>query len=94
MPAELLSGDTISIHALRVEGDCVFAALPRQPVLFLSTPSGWRATVYSMTDFPPEAISIHALRVEGDRWAFRAYFPRRLFLSTPSGWRATTHIRL
>ena len=33
---------------------------------FLSTPSGWRATVALDTTLTHEGISIHALRVEGD----------------------------
>ena len=90
VPAELLSGDTISIHALRVEGDCVFAALPRQPVLFLSTPSGWRATrcrhrrLALCPDFYPRPPG-------GGRLPFSSGFAQhiKIFLSTPSGWRAT-----
>ena len=35
---------TISIHALRVEGDCKTARILGYFGLFLSTPSGWRAT--------------------------------------------------
>ena len=58
---------TISIHALRVEGDRrgrqAIPALSR----FLSTPSGWRATQSRpQTPYPIPHISIHALRVEGD----------------------------
>ena len=34
---------------------------------FLSTPSGWRATVFEVSIHPyADFISIHALRVEGD----------------------------
>ena len=81
----------ISIHALRVEGDkSIFDRLrrrirnfyPRPPgggrlkiilsylnkSLFLSTPSGWRATIV----LPLKIITFS------------------VFLSTPSGWRATT----
>ena len=35
----------ISIHALRVEGDEVSDAGKHRRIKFLSTPSGWRATV-------------------------------------------------
>ena len=35
----------ISIHALRVEGDLRMVVLPTCISVFLSTPSGWRATV-------------------------------------------------
>ena len=34
----------ISIHALRVEGDATVCATFRRGLIFLSTPSGWRAT--------------------------------------------------
>ena len=39
-----LRAKSISIHALRVEGDAGFAAASRFSPVFLSTPSGWRAT--------------------------------------------------
>ena len=56
---------------------------------FLSTPSGWRATLERHDLTHARRISIHALRVEGDAQVFTvAFFPDR-FLSTPSGWRAT-----
>ena len=42
MPIRLFS--TISIHALRVEGDHIGQTLQQWRVKFLSTPSGWRAT--------------------------------------------------
>ena len=35
-------------------------------VEFLSTPSGWRATVFGICPHLSNFISIHALRVEGD----------------------------
>ena len=83
----------ISIHALRVEGDCnnqLCAAgrhvdfYPRPPgggrrfyafidsveYVFLSTPSGWRATGFGKLNVKRLGISIHALRVEGDRDCF------------------------
>ena len=59
------------------------------PPVFLSTPSGWRATAISVNGGQPPKISIHALRVEGDH-AYMDDDARILqFLSTPSGWRAT-----
>ena len=36
-------------------------------IVFLSTPSGWRATTGSKNLSPVRFISIHALRVEGDK---------------------------
>ena len=57
----------ISIHALRVEGDSSFESFKSGATLFLSTPSGWRATINMQIGAMPEGgISIHALRVEGD----------------------------
>ena len=57
----------ISIHALRVEGDTRTSGRPAQAWAFLSTPSGWRATISRRSATLEEGISIHALRVEGDR---------------------------
>ena len=57
----------ISIHALRVEGDTTPCHACFQLPVFLSTPSGWRATVTDPGNrLRPCRISIHALRVEGD----------------------------
>ena len=101
----------ISIHALRVEGDDLSIYLwynlidfyPRPPgggrlvtlrklckqVIFLSTPSGWRATPALSGSVGLTLISIHALRVEGDLPPSHYEPFGSLFLSTPSGWRAT-----
>ncbi len=43
---------------------------------FLSTPSGWRATIGSKMYTDGLAISIHALRVEGDVCALIAQSSR------------------
>ena len=57
----------ISIHALRVEGDSQISLLNCGATnVFLSTPSGWRATARSRSGAVCVSISIHALRVEGD----------------------------
>ena len=57
---------TISIHALREEGDDGSAEVSSQFSEFLSTPSARRATGND-TDYKRWAkISIHALREEGD----------------------------
>ena len=85
-----VAGCSISIHALRVEGDRLDVALRETQLLFLSTPSGWRATDFIQGIFTGNWISIHALRVEGDsNCAGRTSFDS-IFLSTPSGWRATS----
>ena len=58
---------TISIHALRVEGDEPSPAGIPGALVFLSTPSVWRATVLDPEKHTTDIeISIHALRVEGD----------------------------
>ena len=58
----------ISIHALRVEGDKANVMRGTTLPQFLSTPSGWRATLYPgrVSGCHSRCISIHALRVEGD----------------------------
>ena len=58
--------DKISIHALRVEGDQVTLFTNSTLSIFLSTPSGWRATLICFWYINKLEISIHALRVEGD----------------------------
>ena len=51
--------EQISIHALRVEGDLTLTDEDILEILFLSTPSGWRATrtttasSYISNDFYP-----------------------------------------
>ena len=62
--------EAISIHALRVEGDLIAWSLSTMLLVFLSTPSGWRATKLAAFLNKMVEISIHALRVEGDQGAF------------------------
>ena len=80
----------ISIHALRVEGDLPLPAPSAFSPVFLSTPSGWRATC---------RISISCSAADGflstpSGWRATLFEQREVlvlrFLSTPSGWRATT----
>ena len=81
---------TISIHALRVEGDAKDATVDLSVQnVFLSTPSGWRATRAAAGLVGCALISIHALRVEGDGEHMEQLNSKFKFLSTPSGWRAT-----
>ena len=82
----------ISIHALRVEGDARGNFHGLYIEIFLSTPSGWRATDVAIDDRHCARISIHALRVEGDLFVKILWLIDDLFLSTPSGWRATAVI--
>ena len=62
----LFQYNTISIHALREEGDAYKWLFVTFTVKFLSTPSARRATFASSNARPAEGISIHALREEGD----------------------------
>ena len=79
----------ISIHALRVEGDLPLPAPSAFSPVFLSTPSGWRATC---------RISISCSAADGflstpSGWRATLFEQREGLvlrcLSTPSGWRAT-----
>ena len=81
---------SISIHALREEGDRYGSSFKPAFVRFLSTPSARRATTEVGVHALAKGISIHALREEGDTpdAAFRSPVP--VFLSTPSARRATS----
>ena len=64
----------ISIHALRVEGDCFgrcFGITSRRN-FYPRPPGGGRRSIGSYTT-PSAEISIHALRVEGDRFFSTAF---------------------
>ena len=74
---------SISIHALREEGDSTssgsFITAPR----FLSTPSARRATHRIQVQLRQLPISIHALREEGDFLKIRCVFQNRYFYPRP-----------
>ena len=57
---------SISIHALREEGDDIDEINTHIHKLFLSTPSARRATQSREKALQNQIISIHALREEGD----------------------------
>ena len=57
---------TISIHALREEGDMAAVRKNDRQTEFLSTPSARRATYERDGTAYLKLISIHALREEGD----------------------------
>ena len=57
---------TISIHALREEGDVLVSPVVSKFPAFLSTPSARRATLLHVGSAQAFDISIHALREEGD----------------------------
>ena len=73
------SGNDISIHSLRMEGDYRRCGDCNAYLGFQSTPSAWRETYVSSDAFAASHISIHSLRMEGDRphprWTqFRSHF--------------------
>ena len=57
----------ISIHSLRMEGDCLDRVVSKNVMLFQSTPSAWRETTRCLCFSAINFISIHSLRMEGDR---------------------------
>ncbi len=59
---------TISIHALREEGDADGCSAECAVLVFLSTPSARRATADNRKLAKGKIISIHALREEGDNF--------------------------
>ena len=80
---------TISIHALREEGDvfCGFS-IPWQKNFYPCPPRGGRHPLIKNL-YLGEVISIHALREEGDRITVIQLYANISFLSTPSARRAT-----
>ena len=82
---------SISIHALRVEGDAGFEMDLWAAVLFLSTPSGWRATLLLRTMLRnPKFLSTPSGwratgKSHGRSMGIRNFYPR-----PPGGGRHTT----
>ena len=74
---------SISIHALREEGDITNPLDGVSSCTFLSTPSARRATICDRGCFPPPEISIHALREEGDWLRSMASTPTLHFYPRP-----------
>ena len=89
------SPSSISIHALREEGDLMMLCSSISAILFLSTPSARRATK-DFTEMPQTlAISIHALREEGDGpWLQRQGAPGYFYPRPPRGGRRRFVIEL
>ena len=87
--AVFLRLSTISIHALREEGDAVAPAnVLAETYFYPRPPRGGRPGPRCSPRRRPK-ISIHALREEGDRRAESLNNNYFLFLSTPSARRAT-----
>ena len=83
--------DTISIHALRVEGDDGPTISPDTCQRFLSTPSVWRATPPILA-LPLDTLNFYPRPpCGGRRWCIKQANLGKEFLSTPSVWRATTN---
>ncbi len=80
---------TISIHALREEGDTNCLNCQRSGSKFQSTPSARRATQQVLNKTFNKKISIHALREEGDMQGLNMLTNIAIFQSTPSARRAT-----
>ena len=89
MDLDKQANTSISIHALREEGDRSRNRPKPRNRIFLSTPSARRATLARETRRAPWEISIHALREEGDPVISPTMSILSKFLSTPSARRAT-----
>ena len=89
MDLDKQANTSISIHALREEGDLISCIRLEMTRIFLSTPSARRATFRNEVLEMSCEISIHALREEGDSQIRKISPSRRPFLSTPSARRAT-----
>ena len=68
-----------------MEGDATVCATFRRGRIFLSTPSGWRATKICRGQQNRDPISIHALRVEGDIPKAGGRLPPGHFYPRPPG---------
>ena len=88
LPHSTGCGYTISIHALREEGDGVTRCSRELTEEFLSTPSARRATEDVRVSRQRRSISIHALREEGDqRIPDNLFFVRDFYPRPPRGGR-------
>ena len=74
---------SISIHALREEGDLISLSIVMAAEIFLSTPSARRATKAKIMAASILEISIHALREEGDSTRWRQSWRRWNFYPRP-----------
>ena len=70
-PANLLVGNSVSIHAFREEGDVPKVRDGRSTNWFQSTPSGRKATPPAQDEADARSVSIHAFREEGDASRYR-----------------------
>ena len=84
--------DYISIHALRVEGDCKTFDFHTVGCVISIHALRVEGDLNNFTFNIVTNISIHALRVEGDEPPYNYEGAALEFLSTPSGWRATARL--
>ena len=80
---------SISIHALREEGDYLSDIPVHLLVYFYPRPPRGGRHLNAHPERSDLEISIHALREEGDEKRPTSVFTRLIFLSTPSARRAT-----
>ena len=85
----LIPCKSISIHALREEGDAFLALADFAPKNFYPRPPRGGRRHEREPAHHPDRISIHALREEGDKAASGVKLAGGTFLSTPSARRAT-----
>ena len=82
----------ISIHSLRMEGDCLRNEDCFRTPPFQSTPSAWRETAIISLYLPP-STNFNPLPPHGGRLDLaRHELSRVIFQSTPSAWRETCSI--
>ena len=84
---------TISIHALREEGDCSGRCGKNHYRNFYPRPPRGGRLLTDTGGCGNIGISIHALREEGDYGRSPVFWVSRTFLSTPSARRATRYLR-
>ena len=84
------TGKSISIHSLRMEGDCISQRGQGRHRHFNPLPPHGGRLAHSAVVGLGIQISIHSLRMEGDEVFFRTGRGTAPFQSTPSAWRETT----
>ena len=85
----VLNSSGISIHSLRVEGDCKLAVSLASELISIHSLRVEGDCAKGCTSPHDIIISIHSLRVEGDVRLYHCSFRGKIFQSTPSEWRET-----
>ena len=89
VPREKFIFNAISIHSLRMEGDCPELSHPGQTHYFNPLPPHGGRLLAGRCDSVIKIISIHSLRMEGDVHRYTLIRDTFIFQSTPSAWRET-----